>query len=193
LPKKRGYPLWHPTPNDSLPDEYRTTGIRIGDVGYLNRNGAFNHLFNVCSSGDHPVNAAGVPDGFQRLDVDPRNVDDLEQHYKPASFVASHPSYVVQTIMPYQPTQQGVPYEVGAGLSFDCRSPEGALLILPEGGKSIDHRDVGKFLQYAKDYAKAWFYYTNASPHQSGAQSLYLITGCDKTRAWGMACFQDAV
>ncbi|KAF9078140.1 hypothetical protein BDP27DRAFT_346464 [Rhodocollybia butyracea] len=196
LPKKRGYPLWHPTPNDSLPNEYRKTGISIGDVGYLNRNGAFNHLFNVCCSADHPVNAAGVPEGFQTLDIDPRNVDDLEQHYRPASFVASHPSYVARTIMSFQPTQehiQGVPYEVGAGLSFDCRSPEGALLILPEGGKSIDHRDVGKFLQYAKDYAKAWFYYTNASPHQSGAQSLYLITGCDKTRAWGVACFRDAV
>ncbi|KAF9059485.1 hypothetical protein BDP27DRAFT_468492 [Rhodocollybia butyracea] len=169
LPKKRGYPLWYPAPSENLPYEYRTAGISIGDVGYLNRNGAFNYLFNVCCSADHPVNAAGVPDGFQRLDVDPRNVDDLEQHYKPASFVASHPSYVARAIMSYQPTQQyiqGVPYEVGAGLLFDCRSPEGALLVLPEGGKSTDHRDVGKFLQYAKDCAKAWFYYTNASPHQ---------------------------
>ncbi|KAF9078148.1 hypothetical protein BDP27DRAFT_1207865, partial [Rhodocollybia butyracea] len=64
LPKKRGYPLWHPTPNDNLPDEHRTTGISIGDVGYLDGNGSFNHIFNVCCPEGHPVNAAGVPNGF---------------------------------------------------------------------------------------------------------------------------------
>ncbi|KAF9061731.1 hypothetical protein BDP27DRAFT_1428652 [Rhodocollybia butyracea] len=190
LPKKRGFPLWDPKPDVHLPDAYRAMGTSIGDVGYLDGDGTFNYLFNVCCLADDEVNVAGVPDGFRRLDVGPRDI--RESEYDPASCIASHPSSVVQNVIPRQTEEeqiQGVPDEVGAGLVIKCHSSKGALLMLPEGGKRIDHKDVAQFRTYAKDYGKSWFSYT----HQSSAQSLYLVTGCDKVRAWGMACFSDAV
>ncbi|KAF9061730.1 hypothetical protein BDP27DRAFT_323887 [Rhodocollybia butyracea] len=93
LPKKRGFPLWDPKPDMHLPSAYRAMGIGIGDVGYLDGDGTFNFLFNVCRLADDESNVAGVPDGFRRLDVDSRDIKESE--YDPASCIASHPASVV--------------------------------------------------------------------------------------------------
>ncbi|KAH0588260.1 hypothetical protein H2248_006968 [Termitomyces sp. 'cryptogamus'] len=58
LPKRHGYPLWIPEPyGNSLP--YRTKGVRIGDVGYVTEDGAFETLFNVRASPSNLVNYRG--------------------------------------------------------------------------------------------------------------------------------------
>ncbi|KAF9076538.1 hypothetical protein BDP27DRAFT_1198180, partial [Rhodocollybia butyracea] len=59
LSKKEGFPLWNPKPDENLACEYRKRGTSIGDVGYLNGNGSFIYLFNVCALADDPVNARG--------------------------------------------------------------------------------------------------------------------------------------
>ncbi|KIK62478.1 hypothetical protein GYMLUDRAFT_116705, partial [Collybiopsis luxurians FD-317 M1] len=67
LPRKRGYPLWDPKPDEYLPEEYRREGVRIGDVGFLNESGGFDYLFNACLPAEHPVNAGRVPYDFEQL------------------------------------------------------------------------------------------------------------------------------
>ena len=41
-----------PTPSIGLPPAYRKNGIRVGDVGVITANGAFEYLFNVCQYHD---------------------------------------------------------------------------------------------------------------------------------------------
>lgn len=93
LPKKHGFLLWYLEPAGHLAPE----GINFGDIGYLDGNGPFNYLFNVCHPAGHAVNSSGVPDGFFVLDVDHGNVKPLPK-YSPASYVASDLFGVVRTI-----------------------------------------------------------------------------------------------
>lgn len=65
LPKKLGFPLWTPEPDDNLPDEYRNKGVSIGDVGIMKPDGDFDFLFNICVPSDHAINQRGVPLGFE--------------------------------------------------------------------------------------------------------------------------------
>jgi hypothetical protein len=66
LLKKHGCPLWCPAPygNSAI---YQTKGVRIGDVGYATKDGAFESLFNIRASRDDPINGQGVPDGFEQI------------------------------------------------------------------------------------------------------------------------------
>lgn len=62
-----GHPLWIPQCNIQLPVPYRRIGVRIGDVGIITREGAFDCLFNICLSREDAINSL-VPDGFFPLD-----------------------------------------------------------------------------------------------------------------------------
>lgn len=68
LPKRLGFPLWNPTPDNNLPSEYRESGIGIGDVGIITMDGEFDFLFNICVPPDHPINIQyGVPANFEHI------------------------------------------------------------------------------------------------------------------------------
>jgi hypothetical protein len=69
LSEGHGYPLWIPEPNDFLPPEYQELGTRIGDVGLVTSDGAFDYLFNVCRPASHPINLGRTPDDFEHVDV----------------------------------------------------------------------------------------------------------------------------
>lgn len=45
-----GYPLYIPTPPEGLPEAHRKHGIRVGDVGVITANGAFDFRFNACKN-----------------------------------------------------------------------------------------------------------------------------------------------
>lgn len=55
----------------------------------------------------------------------------------------------------------------------------------------MDHQQFSKFYEYASECARSWYTYING-PLARGANSIYLVTGCDKARAWGVASFIDA-
>jgi hypothetical protein len=69
LPKGYGYPLWIPEPNDALPPQYLELGTRVGDVGLVTADGAFDYLFNVCTSPDDPINQGRTPVDFEYVNV----------------------------------------------------------------------------------------------------------------------------
>ncbi|KAE9388140.1 hypothetical protein BT96DRAFT_836725 [Gymnopus androsaceus JB14] len=189
MTQKRGYPLWRPKDHDPrLPDIYKQDGIHIGDVGILDEFGGFDYLFNVCHPADHPLNEGRVPENFKLLEIDYTDTKEFPQEFKAGCYVESKPSRITKTMISGQLTQ-GVPEEVGAGLSFSSSASNGALLILPEGGKRIDHRKRSKFEHYAVECAQSWFTHFNDLLTYNGA--LYLVTGFDKARAWGVASFVD--
>ncbi|KIK58590.1 hypothetical protein GYMLUDRAFT_112745, partial [Collybiopsis luxurians FD-317 M1] len=189
LPRRRGYPLWKPKPDERLPVEYRRNGVRIGDIGILNEFGGFDYLFNVCLPEDHPVNVGRVPTDFRPLQgIDEDDTVGSSREYEPGAHVPSDSANIHKTRIPVPQGQariKGVPKQVGAGLSFSSTTTKGALLILPEGGMRIDHQKYTRFYRYAAECARSWYSYVNG-PLERGAHngSIYLVTGCDKARAW---------
>ena len=59
-----GYPLYVPTPPEGLPEAHRKHGVRVGDVGIINTNGAFDFQFNACKNpgqSDAEINPPALP------------------------------------------------------------------------------------------------------------------------------------
>ena len=68
---RAGYPIYMPTPCWGLPTVYRKRGIRIGDVGTLTADGAFDFLFNICLP--EAGNPTDLPDEFELLESNIRS------------------------------------------------------------------------------------------------------------------------
>ena len=62
---------------------------------------------------------------------------------------------------------------------------------MPQGSDSMDLRNVKSFRRYLSQNAESWYRYINSDEcgREANNGDLRLITGCDKTRAWGMATF----
>ncbi|KIK67653.1 hypothetical protein GYMLUDRAFT_118787, partial [Collybiopsis luxurians FD-317 M1] len=187
LPLRRGFPLWKPKPRDrNLPDIYRQEGVHIGDVVVLNEFGGFDYLFNTCHPDDHPLNARGVPQDFrQLLEVDYDDIVEDPEEFNPGSYIASGSSDISKTMCEGDSCIPDVPAEVGPGLAFHSSVAQGAFLVLPEGGKRVDHNQLGKFLVYCHESAQSWYDHFNRRLGRGIPNGgLYLITGFDKARAW---------
>ncbi|KAE9385615.1 hypothetical protein BT96DRAFT_840509 [Gymnopus androsaceus JB14] len=193
--RRKGYPLWQPKPDDGVPLAYLREGVQIGDLGILNEFGGFDYIFNVCRPADDPINDGRVPEDFKPItglkDQDTRKRED---EYWPGTHVASRDVDIQRGFLPLSPSPlPNAPVEIGGGLSFGSRSSRGALLVLPEGATRRDHLNLSAFHSYATQYAKSWYAYINGPlGRQATNGSLYLVTGCDKARAWGVASFSGA-
>lgn len=75
-----GRALWSPEPLHG--------DIYIGDVGYIDEDGAFHRLFNVTVDQDHPVNGGGVPSNFKPLRFDQRLLTVRPSYFPAQSFVS---------------------------------------------------------------------------------------------------------
>jgi hypothetical protein len=91
LPKGHGCPIWCPEPDENLPLPYREGGVRIGDVGRIDPDGGFDPLFNICARADHPINADGVPDGFEPILLESTDVKFRGNHHFRGSHIGSNP------------------------------------------------------------------------------------------------------
>ena len=82
---------------------------------------------------------------------------------------------------------------INTRFKFECSGSAGAVLTLPEGGSRAELRKRGIFYQYAARNATAWYQFANGPDlcRQIGNGSLYLITGCDKSPAWGVASYSQ--
>ena len=88
LVHEAGYPIYMPTPSIGLPPAHRKTGIRVGDVGVITANGAFEFLFNVCQfhdQQDEGINAT-FPGRFEPLKPDIR----INYRFGPDTYLPSN-------------------------------------------------------------------------------------------------------
>ncbi|KAG6881230.1 hypothetical protein C0993_002288, partial [Termitomyces sp. T159_Od127] len=88
LPKRHGYPLWVPEPYGNSVS-YRTKGVRIGDVGYVTEDGAFETLFNLRASPTDPINYRGVPEGFEQIRIPSEDIVHISNFHLPEGIVTS--------------------------------------------------------------------------------------------------------
>ncbi|KAJ7476138.1 hypothetical protein FB451DRAFT_268229 [Mycena latifolia] len=186
LYQKRGFPLYMPDPQKNLPAEYRTSGVRIGHVGRVTPEGAFDPFFNIYYSAEHPINSRGVPENFVPLPMY-REEDVFPVDRKPGDYVST-PSVQESDLL------SSASQFLGREFLFTCKGPDGALLALPHGSRLQKLENLEGMRRYAAKNAESWYKYANA-PEGLGRRlvngSLYLITGWEKSESWGMATFQN--
>ena len=79
---KLGHPLWWPEHTKGPNGQRRE--IEIGDVGYIDSDGAFHPLFNVTYAADDERNAGRLPtDGFVPLRYSTSAIDPKENFLSP--------------------------------------------------------------------------------------------------------------
>ncbi|KAF7312745.1 hypothetical protein MIND_00289500 [Mycena indigotica] len=208
--QKHGIPLFTPEPNQNLPIEYQQVGVSIGDVGVW-RDGSFEVLFNACSPANHSINqdsntGNGVPNGFEPFGLERRSVS-KRMYHSPGSIITTarvcEMSLGVGASSVIPPC---IPTSAGSSVKLSFRSSVGAVLVLPNGASREDLLPISHFRKYVHDHAESWYEFAENSgfipaasdllssraiqttPANSNAQSdtLFVVTGCDKTSAWGI-------
>ncbi|KAJ7762054.1 hypothetical protein DFH07DRAFT_739914, partial [Mycena maculata] len=176
LSQGRGFPLYVPGPRMNLPAEYRRNGIAIGDVGRVTEDGIFDFFFNIYLSPENPINA-NVPEDFVPLaSYDP--IDIFQEDIDPGNYVST-PS---------------VQHEMNPDFVFNSFESTGAVLALPHGGRLEKLGNLGTMRKYAAENAESWYKYVNGTRGRELPNgSLYLVTGWEKAKSWGMASFRDVV
>ncbi|KAJ6512772.1 hypothetical protein C8R45DRAFT_812148, partial [Mycena sanguinolenta] len=161
----RGFPLFVPEPQPNLPAKWWTRGVAIGDVGGITQAGSFDFFFNIYLPATDPTNAI-VPEDFVPLPpYDPIEVSSLD--YGPDTYVCSR-------------------------FVFSCQQPTGAVLTLPHGAHQETLQNLRRMEEYAAEHAESWYKYANITRGRGLKNGhLYLITGWEKAKLWGIAYFHD--
>ncbi|KIK80048.1 hypothetical protein PAXRUDRAFT_50392, partial [Paxillus rubicundulus Ve08.2h10] len=186
----RGYPLWLPEPDSSLPEDYRSDGLRIGDVCVVAEDGSFDVFFNICLPEDHPLHQPhGVPVNFHQVilcDRDLRQFPSVDSAGRVVSTRSINHCTITAGI-----AGNAIVATAGIGLNyeFSSTSEEGAILVLPEGAGKTDLANNLIFRNEALKHAESWYHfaYFNLGRSAINNDSLYLITGYHKASSWSVA------
>ncbi|KAJ7679593.1 hypothetical protein B0H17DRAFT_907741, partial [Mycena rosella] len=176
----RGRPLYVPGPQRNLPPEYRRDGVAIGNVGRVTPEGIFDFFFNIYLDAGDPINADNVPEGFYPLK---RYVssDVVYRNFEPGNHVSTAS---VQ--------KRDLELSFGLNFIFDCDAPQGAVLALPHGSHLAKLENMEHMRRYTAENAESWYRHINGYRGRRLANGdLYLVTGVEKARSWGMAAFQE--
>ncbi|KZP18196.1 hypothetical protein FIBSPDRAFT_745741 [Athelia psychrophila] len=170
-PQKRGHPLIIPEPSTTLPPQFIDRGVGIGDVGII-KNGSFLFVFSALAPVDDPVNYLGVPHNFQPFRPNERLFFEWPNMHQKGSELTSS-SITKHNIA------------VDGGLT---ENPCAAVLNMPDGARSIEYGGLKDLRSYAIRNAKSWYNFINGELGLEAPNgSLYLVSGCDKSRTWGIA------
>ncbi|KAJ8080921.1 hypothetical protein PM082_017756 [Marasmius tenuissimus] len=185
-PLGNGLALWGPEPNADLPLEYRTSGIRVGDIGLVTSDGRFDFLFNVCLPKNHPINLYnGVPEGYEPLAWDGRCFR-TERWFHPQRPICSTNSEEYALDIEANVSLFGLPVGGGGGIGVMFSRERGAA-VMPgiDGADRTDASNKSAFSEYAFRHGESWYRFANETLGREASNGeLYLITGFDKSNSW---------
>ncbi|KAF8432207.1 hypothetical protein L210DRAFT_3558656 [Boletus edulis BED1] len=185
LPSDYGYPLRVPEPSSTLPSSYKKDGLQIGDVGYVNGDGAFNPLFNISFDSNHALNKRlGDPLTFDPVELKDYDVD-VNHNAIPLDRSITSPDIT----QPRTQLRRADHYE------FTPSSAKGAILILPDGATSynLSAQANERFRKLAMEEAFDWYRLAQETCGDNIRNgSLYLLTGFYKAQCWSLASFNHA-
>ncbi|KAJ6478122.1 hypothetical protein C8R47DRAFT_944930, partial [Mycena vitilis] len=192
----KGYPLFQPQLSDNLAEDYKKTGVQIGDVGVVSRSGSFNPIFNILSEpGDRLVNRFGVPEQFEQLNLGEHDIDWRELLHPPGADISNTTlnkrrvdlNAGVEGNM-YVPSRLFLPVGAGAEIEVSTDSKRAAVLLLPDGASSWDLLALQRFKDYAAKNTRNWYKFVNGRLGWMVANGdLYLVTGVTKSSSWHIA------
>ncbi|KZP23682.1 hypothetical protein FIBSPDRAFT_453371 [Athelia psychrophila] len=193
LPKKHGYPMYYPEPLDDLPLEYRKRGVGIGDVGIIKPNGAFQFVFNIFilwTESNPGINCFGVPDGFVPMELGRRPAARNQNKHIKGSAIMSNCEKSTAASGSIGVGDGSIPSAAAGTIGFNVTSSssETALLTMPDGALGEDYYNDTAIRSFSIANALSWYEFINVKLGRAAPNgSLYVVTGCDKSTAWGIA------
>ncbi|KAK7037381.1 hypothetical protein VNI00_011131 [Paramarasmius palmivorus] len=174
-----------------LPQEYTDVGVQIGDVGILHHDMSFDFLFNITYPADHPVNLQfGVPVDFVPIAKERLQIMETAKYRKKDTHLDG-PRHILSSKR--IPEEELDPRHQRAYEFLTHVTGSGAMLMLPDGSTRYILMNQAIFRQYACENAQKWFEYAEGCRGREFSPkvhpSLYLVTGCEKSTAWGVASF----
>jgi hypothetical protein len=201
-------PLWWPSPAINLPEKFRETNIRVGDIGAFNDEGGFEVLFNIFLSAiDNIANGFSVPDNFEPYPAGVSKVSsEVELSKKDCQYCCGG-FFEVElgsnlTLTPGRFVS--LPSSVACVNDFLCReyiaeysfrsgkeNPAlGAILELPDGAykDKISNRQLDLMGQYFDCHAESWYgHYSKLHGYSIANGSLMIVNCTYKTKTWALA------
>lgn len=154
--------------------------MTFGDIGIISEDGSFRFLLNICLDRHHPINPLDFPEGITPLSIP---LIDIEQQ---SEFVGE--SYISSASV-----KKSLHGGDSSGLIFETTASEGAILMMPLGSNSTQVTCKGRFRDYIRSHAESWYKYANNHRRWDVENGhLLLVTGYDKTKAWGIATFSNS-
>ncbi|KAF8993954.1 kinase-like domain-containing protein [Cyathus striatus] len=183
FPLNHGYPLWVPYPDHNLPIEYQRKGISIGDVGCITHDGAFDFLFNIWTPAQSPIHGYGVPDGFESMPTPTSGMIEPRLSFFQRDMLTSFANV----------NREIDSNTLDVTYSFSDED-KGSLLVMPDGGSQHEYVEVEQLKDFIARNAECWYRYAVVERRRTlGQHSLYLITGCLKSRSWGIVTWDTKV
>ncbi|KAF8172653.1 hypothetical protein BJ912DRAFT_911102 [Pholiota molesta] len=179
-----GLPLWIPDPDENL-EGHKKQGISIGDLGILKEDGGFEYLFNIHVDADHSVNKDMViPASFTPLPL-PRT--SKHAYHDQKACITQNAKFEMGGTVAGE-VNLGLGAGVEVELDFTTTDERAAMLYLPHGADREDVIARGLYREYAARYGKSWYKFFNGElKYEARNNSLYLVTGCDKSGSWALA------
>ncbi|KZP19478.1 hypothetical protein FIBSPDRAFT_561886 [Athelia psychrophila] len=193
LPKKHRYPMYYPEPLDNLPLEYRRRGVGIGDVGIIKPDGSFEFAFNIFipwAESDREINCFGVPDGFVPMQLGRQPVASNQNKHAEGSVIMSNCEKSKDASGSIGVGDGFAPSAPAGTIGFDITSSssETAVLTVPDGALGEDYYNKKAIRKFAITHALSWYEFINVELGREAPNgSLYVVTGCDRSTAWGIA------
>ncbi|KAJ6568301.1 hypothetical protein DFH09DRAFT_918123 [Mycena vulgaris] len=189
-PKLQGTALFHPEPFHDLPRTQRAIGTRIGDVGIVTPNGAFDPIFNIRDLPED--NRSGVPQGFEQVRLPHDAVAEDRLCHLPGSDISNTTINKKRLDVNVGLENVFVPAGAGAVVEVSTKSKETAILLLPDGASRWDLRPMQIFKDYALKHGQSWYEFVNGVlGRMIGDGDLYLVTGVTKSSSWSVASLEN--
>jgi hypothetical protein len=163
--------------------------VAIGDVGVVDPRRSFDFLFNIRNT------------SISRIDSPCEAQISSQPAIWATDYVICSPTMERKQIDPGVSTtitkcstdhlHHSHPARVAAGFHLRSSFDIGALLVLPEGASRQDLKNIGDYQKYALQHGLAWYQYARERGRVCPEGSLYLVTGHDKTRRWGLTSFSS--
>ncbi|KAF8956735.1 hypothetical protein BDZ97DRAFT_1849664 [Flammula alnicola] len=179
-----GVGLHHIEGNVARPKYHLSQGAFVGDVGYMNENGAFCYCFNLFYPSDHPIQPKILPHKFSPIHppLSSEEVRIVSNHFAPGTIMATEGIEVSR--VSDSPLQA----------DFITSAREGAVLVLPNGAAREELVDPSRIFPYVKEHAISWYQLLNGDsdnvierPVTNG--TLWVVTGVDRVDSWATATF----
>ncbi|KAL0945884.1 hypothetical protein HGRIS_012168 [Hohenbuehelia grisea] len=197
--KVHGEPLWAPEPHIGGLFA-RSTGVRVGDVGYVTTSGAFETLFSIRAAPGHHPNVSEMPSGFEQVVLGPGEVVHVPDSLPPGGVVVS--GSPVKRDLVANGDQYPEPAPPGFKFEYVWSTSEAAILHLPDGASqfNLSPSKHAEFHHQALKHASAWYDYAlNTRGRLMQRDGLILVTGVTKARKWmvgsfyGFPCTESAI
>ncbi|KAI5119295.1 hypothetical protein M0805_008210 [Coniferiporia weirii] len=176
---RMGVPLFEPTPSNY---DY----VRPGDVGYVDKKGSFQRIFNAFNPSDSPVNrGCKLPEGFNPVPQDHQELSSSAAT-PTGSLIAMNDVRSIEANASLKPWS-GASVSASMSFSISRSGSRSAGLYIRQSATCVDTVSDIHIKRYILENYSSWFTLIyDKLGREVRVQDIILVTGCHLTAEWAM-------